>query len=98
MSVRGPQRPYQRSPQRSGDRDVRRESSIQTIMCGRDRRRKDTQGETMNRKSHVRVALFAGAAVTALTASQAFAQAPAASSGGGQALEEVVVTATRQSD
>ena len=50
----------------------------------------------MTRKSHVRAALFVSAAASALAAGQAFAQAPAPSSGGGQALEEVVVTATRQ--
>jgi outer membrane receptor protein involved in Fe transport len=50
----------------------------------------------MTRKSHVRAALFVGVAVSALATSQAFAQAAASS--GGSALEEVVVTATRQSD
>lgn len=49
----------------------------------------------MTRKSHVRAALLAGAGVSALAAGQAVAQAPAQPSGG-QALEEVVVTATRQ--
>jgi len=47
----------------------------------------------MTRKSHVRAALFVGVAASALAASQAFAQGS-----GGQPLEEVVVTATRQTD
>ncbi|MGZ5985690.1 MAG: TonB-dependent receptor [Caulobacteraceae bacterium] len=50
----------------------------------------------MNRKSYARAALFAGAAMSALTASEAYAQAAAQAKPGGQALEEVVVTATRQ--
>jgi outer membrane receptor protein involved in Fe transport len=50
----------------------------------------------MNRKSHVRATLLIGVAASALAAPQAFAQA--ASSSGSQPLEEVVVTATRQTD
>ncbi|HEY4029038.1 MAG TPA: TonB-dependent receptor [Caulobacteraceae bacterium] len=51
-------------------------------------------------KSHVRAALFAGAAASALAANQAYAQAASAPAAGsnGSALEEVVVTATRQSN
>jgi outer membrane receptor protein involved in Fe transport len=52
----------------------------------------------MNRKSHVRAALFVGAAASALASGQAFAQQAAAPSAGGQPLEEVVVTATRQTN
>jgi outer membrane receptor protein involved in Fe transport len=53
----------------------------------------------MNRKTNVRSVLLAGAAVSAVCAGQAWAQAapPASSQNSGQ-LEEVVVTATRQID
>jgi len=50
----------------------------------------------MIRKSHVRATLFASAAASALFGTQALAQAPAPTGGQSQALEEVVVTATRQ--
>lgn len=55
----------------------------------------------MIRKTHVRAALFAGVALSSLAATAALAQTSSAQTTSAQptqALEEVVVTATRQSD